>query len=62
MHEDYFVEMIIKLSHCRHSISYSDALNLINSLTKGAEIEEKLKDWKKKNSYVNDVNDVPGTV
>ena len=32
--DDYFVDIIIKLSQCRHSISSSDCLQLMNSLIK----------------------------
>ena len=45
--DDYFVEMIIKLSLFRHYVSSSEDLQLINSLIKGTEIEIKAKDWKK---------------
>ena len=48
--------MIIKLSHCRHSISASDGLQLINSLTKGTDVEEKLKNCKLKHARVNSID------
>ena len=38
-HEDYFMDVIIKMSRFRHSISSEEGLHLINSLIKNAAIE-----------------------
>ena len=54
--EVYFVNMIIKLSQFRHSIRASERLELIKSLFKTREIENKVKDWKLKHSRVNNIN------
>ena len=59
-YEDYFVDVIIKLSRCRHSISPNEGLMLINSLIKGTEIENKVKEWKIKHACVSDTSNADG--
>ena len=41
--EDCFADMIAKLSRCRHSMTSGEGLQLMNSLTKNAEIESAMK-------------------
>ena len=52
--DDYFVYMIIKISLCRHYISSSEGLKLINSLIKGTYIEDKAKEHILENFHVSD--------
>ena len=59
-YEDYFVDMIIKLSRCRHSMSPNEGLMLINSLIKGTDIENKVKEWKIEHACVSDISNVDG--
>ena len=42
-YELYFIDMIIKLGRCRHSIITSEGLHLINSLIQKPEIQKKVK-------------------
>ena len=57
-HEDYFVDMIIKLSRSRHSASPNERLMLTNSLVKGIEIQNKIKEWKMKYTYISDTRNI----
>ena len=41
--EDFFVDMTIKISRCRHSIASGEGLQLINPLAKNKVIEENMK-------------------
>ena len=47
-HEDWFADMIMKLSHFHHYMSSSEGLQLTNSLMKSAEIENEANEHKLK--------------
>ena len=53
-YENYFIGMIIKLSHYHYSITPTERLQSMNSLTKKNDIKNLLKEWKDKN-YTIDV-------
>ena len=59
-HENYFVDIIIKLSYCCHSISSSEGLQLMNSLIKGTDIEKNVKEHKLKHTHVSDIESCSG--
>ena len=60
-HEDYFVEMIVKLSHGLYSITSGKGLSLINYLMKGTGIEVESNIWKLKSTCAQDVTKVTST-
>ena len=57
-YEPYFVDMIIKLARCRHSITCSEGLGLINSLIQKKEIQNEVIQWKMQNTYVNNITNI----
>ena len=61
-HEDFFADMIIKLSRFHHSMSSSEGLQLTNSLMKNAEIENEVKEHKLKNTCASAVESLSGTL
>ena len=61
-YEDCVVEMIIKLSRCRHSITTTEGLQLVSSLIIGAPIANHHRECKLANTHVENPADVDGSV
>jgi len=50
------------MSCCCHLITVSEGLELINSLIEGTEIENKVKEWKIKHTYVENTEKIEGII